>query len=267
MKLENINISAIKYFIDTVELQSLTKAADKNFVSRPAISQSIKRLEDWSGRQLITHDKRIFELTDEGQNLFRLLKSAYCNFQATLDKGVSTRKSLKLGTSASLIDRFVAPSITKLSHVDKLNLKIGTTKQLHDFLESEEINIAVSIDSAMRNKKLSKVIYQGNFIVVSPEGKKCNRFVVTEDRPEVLSFKKSLGRGLDSNFIKVESWTTGLKIARALNIGCLVPDILLEPPFKKISMNFKFGFKVILEHRPFEYLSDAEISFVEGFVN
>lgn len=50
MKIENLNLSALKYFLDTVETKSLTKAADLNHVSRPAISQAILRLEDWVGK-------------------------------------------------------------------------------------------------------------------------------------------------------------------------------------------------------------------------
>lgn len=265
MKLENISTTAIKYFVDTVELNSLTKAADKNFVSRPAISQSIKKLEGWSGKQLITHNKRTFELTEEGQNLFRLLKIAYENFQSMLDRKVNSSRSLKLGASSSLIDIFVVPEIAKLRNVEKFSLKTGTTKQLQDFLDSEEINIAISIDSTIRNKKLCTVIHQGNFVIASPDGKKSDKFVITEDRPEVLSFKKTLRGNFKTNLIKVESWTTGLKIARALNAACLAPDLLIEQPFKKILSNFKYGYKVILEHRPFEYLSEVEISFIKSF--
>ncbi len=265
MKLENIHFSAIKYFIDTVQMKSLTKAADKNFVSRPAISQSIKRLEEWSGHQLITHDKRVFALTEQGQNLFRLLNGAYEDFQSVLDRGITSSQSLKLGVSSSLIDSFLVPSLVKLKHIDIFTLKTGTSAQLHELLASEEINISIAIDSKIRNEKLSKVLHQGYFVLASLRGRSCEKYIVTEDRPEVLSFKKTLDRKMDTKIIRVESWATGLKVAAALNMACLVPDILVEKPFKKMdSSKFKFGYKVILEHRPLEHLSEAELLFIRN---
>ena len=89
MKIENLSLSAIKYFIDTVEAQSLSKAAEKNYVSRPAVSQSIRRLEEWAGKQFLGHSKRIFALTEDGQKFYRIAKTAYETFQKTIDQGAN----------------------------------------------------------------------------------------------------------------------------------------------------------------------------------
>lgn len=263
MKIENISLSAIKYFLDTVEAQSFTKAAEKNYVSRPAVSQSIRRLEEWSGKQFLSHNKRLFALTEDGQKFYRLAKVAYENFQSTIDQGISHRRTLNVGCSASLVDAFILPIISKFKNIEQLNLKTGTTQQLKDFLDSDQTNISISAHSEVRNKALSKIIHQGSFVIASLDGKPKEKIVVTEDRPEVIALKKSLGQSTQSKLVKIESWTTGIKIAQALNIECFIPDILLGKNLKRVTKTFTYEYSVVLEHRPKEYLSDLEIEFID----
>lgn len=265
MKIENLNLSAIKYFIDAVEAQSVSRASEKNYVSRPAVSQSIRRLEEWSGKQFISHSKRLFVLTEDGQKFYRFAKVAYENFQKTIDQGTNPHNSLNVGCSASLVNSFVVPAISRHKDIEHFNLKTGTTQQLRELLVSEEINISISISSDIRNKNLSKVIHHGNFVIASLDGKMKDKIIVTEDRLEVIALKKYLGLSAQSKFTKIESWTTGIKIAKTLNMACLIPDILLEKAFKKVSHTFKYEYRVMLEHRPMEYLSDSEVSFIKHF--
>src|SRR5580698_8300834 len=110
MKIEDLSLSALKYFIDAVRLESITLSAEKNHVSRPAVSQAILRLEQWHGKILLGHEKRNFALTQAGREFYFLAQKAFENLeQGLLSKEVSSR-SLNVGCSTSLLD-LVFPKI------------------------------------------------------------------------------------------------------------------------------------------------------------
>ncbi|WP_071429552.1 LysR family transcriptional regulator [Angelakisella massiliensis] len=62
-----MQLKAIEYFIAIVETGSFTKAAEKLFISQPALSQQIKKLEDELGAKLFDRSKHSAELTEVGQ--------------------------------------------------------------------------------------------------------------------------------------------------------------------------------------------------------
>ena len=59
----DLNISHLRYFLDSVEHDSLSAAAEKNHVTHSTVSQGIKRLEENLGVELLIHKKRSFVLT------------------------------------------------------------------------------------------------------------------------------------------------------------------------------------------------------------
>ena len=104
MKIEELNLSALKYFLDAVELNSITLSADKNHVSRPAVSQAIIRLGGWYGRSLLSHEKRNFELTDDGKEFYQIAKVNYTNLKDGFSRSVTIDNTLRVGCSASLVE-------------------------------------------------------------------------------------------------------------------------------------------------------------------
>lgn len=72
----DINFEYYKIFYFVAKSKSFTKTAEKLFVSQPAITQNIKKLEDELGRKLFYRTSRGIELTEEGKNLYNYLESS-----------------------------------------------------------------------------------------------------------------------------------------------------------------------------------------------
>lgn len=65
-----MNLTFLKYFHDTVKLNSVTAAAGKNFVTQSAISQGITQLEKNLSVKLLTHRRNSIKITPHGQEVF-----------------------------------------------------------------------------------------------------------------------------------------------------------------------------------------------------
>lgn len=66
-----MDLSMLQYYVAVCELSSITKAANKLYISRQAISKSIGNLENTLDAQLITVRRDGIELTDEGRCMYK----------------------------------------------------------------------------------------------------------------------------------------------------------------------------------------------------
>jgi DNA-binding transcriptional LysR family regulator len=62
-----MNIETLRIFCDVVQHQSFSRGAKINDVSQSAATQSIHRVEQHFGAQLVDRSNRPFVLTPEGQ--------------------------------------------------------------------------------------------------------------------------------------------------------------------------------------------------------
>ena len=72
----NINLELCKIFYEVAQEGNITTAAEKLFISQPAVSQSIKKLEAQLGGILFLRSNKGLTLTEEGKNFFKYVKGA-----------------------------------------------------------------------------------------------------------------------------------------------------------------------------------------------
>ncbi len=65
-----IDIRALRYFVETVRLNSFTQAAAALFVTQSTISKMVRQLEDQVGQPLLIREGRQVRLTDVGRIVF-----------------------------------------------------------------------------------------------------------------------------------------------------------------------------------------------------
>ncbi|MCI8446230.1 MAG: LysR family transcriptional regulator [Bacilli bacterium] len=73
--MENVSFELYKVFYYVAIHKNLTRAANELYISQPAITQSIKKLEEQIGYTLFYRSKHGMNLTKEGEQLFDYLKT------------------------------------------------------------------------------------------------------------------------------------------------------------------------------------------------
>ena len=66
-----MQLNSINYFVTIAQEKSISKAADKLFVSQPALSLYMKKIESELNTPLFVHGNRNFELTQAGEIFFQ----------------------------------------------------------------------------------------------------------------------------------------------------------------------------------------------------
>ena len=77
------NLSQYKIFYEVAKAGNISKAAKELYISQPAISKAISKLEDSLGLPLFTRSSRGVQLTPEGEILFTHAREAF----DALDRG------------------------------------------------------------------------------------------------------------------------------------------------------------------------------------
>ena len=88
------NLSSYRIFYAVANTGNISKAAKELYISQPAISKSIQKLEENIGVKLFERSSRGVTLTTEGELLYTHVKSAFETLTLGEDK---LRRSIALG--------------------------------------------------------------------------------------------------------------------------------------------------------------------------
>ncbi|MBO4789629.1 MAG: LysR family transcriptional regulator, partial [Oxalobacter sp.] len=93
-----MKIRVLRYFLETARLGSITRAAERLYVTQPTLSRQLKALEDELGKQLFERGSTSIRLTDEG----RLLKERAEDILSMVDRTTAEFKALDDFTGGEL---------------------------------------------------------------------------------------------------------------------------------------------------------------------
>ena len=157
----NINYELYKVFYEVVINGSISKASESMYISQPAVTQSIKNLEEKIGGKLLIRTKKGIVLTEEGKVLFDYVKkgvesfrngeNAFLNY-LNLDSG-----SIRLGASTTITRNIVMPYLEKFhKKYPKVDIKITNdlTSNLVKSLRNGDLDLLVANLPIEENKDL-----------------------------------------------------------------------------------------------------------------
>jgi len=94
----NITFYQIMAFLTAAKYQNLSTAAERMFISQPALSRTLRRFEESVGFQVFTRSNAGAKLTREGEYLFSALEPLYNNISVVLKsaKNIASQPKKKL---------------------------------------------------------------------------------------------------------------------------------------------------------------------------
>lgn len=151
------NLSQYKIFYEVAKAGNISKAAKELYISQPAISKAISKLEDSLGLSLFTRSSRGVQLTAEGEILFEHTREAF----DALERGESELKRiqefdighLRIGVSNTLCKYILLPFlktfIDQYPHM-KVTIESQSTAQTLTRLEQQKIDLGLVAEPSVR---------------------------------------------------------------------------------------------------------------------
>jgi DNA-binding transcriptional LysR family regulator len=168
-----MDINQIRYFLAVVETGGFTKAADSLPISQPTLSVSIRRLERELGVTLFERGGRRAILTPAGQFFLETATTIWDKYQFALN-GLSdfrNQPTLRLGILRTFrIDDF-SEMITMFRENNSnavIELRDGTVKDLHDWLEQGEVDLIVTELTSLKDPETSLALFNQDFLLAVP---------------------------------------------------------------------------------------------------
>ena len=258
----NVNLELYRIFYVVAKNKQMTKASEELYISQPAISQSIKKLEDQIGGTLFLRSNKGMELTEEGKMLYEHIKGALelidnAENEFTCFKDLS-KGEIKIGCSTTLTKIILLKSL-KSFHSDYPNISIKIENNLTSILINElklgKLDFVIFNESNIQetNLKLQKLKELKQGFIYNPEyfQDKINSFEELNNFPLILQKDEANSRKL-------------------LNHIALTNNTLLKPTMEVVSqelvaeftnIGLGIGFTVIdLAKKKYPYLKELAIN-------
>lgn len=292
----DINLNLYKTFYEVAKCGSISEAAKKNFTSQPALSKSLKKLEDELDTQLFYRNLNGVELTEKGRELYYYVDNAFNNLitgeRAILEDGDLLKGKLSIGVPSQIGTFFLFKNILEF-HKQYPNIEITLiskgTKDLLSLLENHEIDFMIDtapVDKSSLNLT-GEVIHTVNNVFVCSKKFFDTENVSIDDRKEIGKYPLILPidgtanrRELDNYFIDnrieinnvINIHTSEMIISaikEGLGIGYVIYDLVKEDidngdlvlipmnDLPKIDIEFVYIKK---------YLTEAPLRFIKTYI-
>ena len=186
----NIDFELYRIFYTVANHKNITKASEELNISQPAISKSIKNLEEQLGGQLFVRTRRGVILTEEGKEFYAYIKQAIeyiSNAENKFSELINLETGcIKIGISTTLTKVFLLPYLERFHQLyPKINIQIVT-------------NISTELFTKLRNGLIDVVILNlneknyGQDINITKCKKITDCFVVNKSYKELINKEISI---------------------------------------------------------------------------
>ena len=203
----NVDLELYRVFYTVAKHKHMTKASEELHISQPAISQSIKKLEDQLGGTLFLRSNKGMELTEEGKMFYEYVKGALELINNAENEFTSfknlTKGEIKIGCSTTLTKLILIDILTEF-HNEYPNININITNDLTSklitYLKLGKLDFVIFNESNIKetNLHLEKIkelkqgfVYNPNFF-----NDKINNFKDLNKYPLILQKEESNSRKL-----------------------------------------------------------------------
>lgn len=203
----NVDLELYRVFYVVAKHKHMTKASEELHISQPAISQSIKKLENQLGGTLFLRSNKGMGLTEEGKMFYEYVKGALelinnAENEFTSFKDLS-KGEIKIGCSTTLT-KLVLMNALKEFHLDYPNININITNDLTSNLINDlklgKLDFVIFNESNIKetNLNLEKIKELKQGFIYNPEfyDDNINNFEDLNNVPLILQKEESNSRKL-----------------------------------------------------------------------
>ncbi|MFS4460996.1 LysR family transcriptional regulator [Bdellovibrio sp. HCB2-146] len=279
------NLDHLKYFADAVELGSISAAAQKNFVTHPAISRAITSLEEQMGVELLVHQRKNFQVTPTGYQVAeqaRVLLASAREFTSLKLQTEDLSGAISIGLSRTLGHAYLSPLLQDLAKKYpkmKAHIRFGTTNEIIEGVVKGNIDIGLTIGHQTMPTLKQNQIGSGKFVLIESESKKPSPweerdYILTEPRYETELLKKEFYREFKEPLparYEVGSWDAIVHLVRSGQGVGLVPEIAITPDrTKQLRILkpkwFQCDYEIFLHHAKGSRPNPAVESLIKGLI-
>jgi len=247
----NTDYNLYKIFLYLYEQKSISKTASMLYVSQPAISYSLKELENQLGYTLFYRNSKGIEPTMEAKELYSYISTAF-NIMKSGEEHIKNLNSLnigsiKIGTPSHIGIYYLAEYIADFRKVYpgiKFEIVSKSTADMVDMLETRKIDLIVDTLPIQTTKKSVKKITLGTlqncfaYNKASFPQAKIENVEDLKQFPLVLpsatsSIRLKLNEFMESKNVKLypvfESWTTEMMlemVRRGVGVGYFIKNVI-----------------------------------------
>ena len=167
-----MTIRHLEIFVQVYREQSVTRAAEKLYMTQPAVSVAVRELEKHYGTPLFERLGRRLYVTPAGQALYARAVQLLEDFRG-LEQGLERCRSLRVGSSVTL-GNFLLPRVAKewqRRHPESpLRVTVANGGRLQQMLRDNQLDVAVIEGPVARDELKTRVFRQDQLVPVLPEG-------------------------------------------------------------------------------------------------
>lgn len=171
-----MNWNQLQYVITIAEEKSITKAAQKLYISQPSLSLSIQALEKETGIPLFERNRGEMKLTYAGSLFYEwAISTLHSHTQSEWKLGdivSGSRTLIRLGLSPHRSERLLAPVLERFySMYENCDIQIieQPTYILRQMLEEDKLDLILDISSPDTINYESELLVKESFVLAIPD--------------------------------------------------------------------------------------------------
>ena len=232
------SLDKYRIFYEVAKEKNISKASENLFISQPAVSQSIKKLEEGLGISLFIRGKRGVELTKVGKEIFQRVEVAILALNS-VDRLVEEENELLKGTivigSGSNVAReiLVGPIKNFLEVFPNIRLEQieGVQADMIDMLRKGQADLVITQKNEDVLGLSFQPIVEHSYVFVKRKSEKIKRFITTSKGSfsQLIFEKFARQRNLkDVPTLTVSGHRMAIELAK-VGVGvALVPELLVK---------------------------------------
>jgi LysR family transcriptional regulator, hydrogen peroxide-inducible genes activator len=163
----------IRYFLAVADTQNFTRASERSFISQPALTKAIQRLEETIGGRLFERAKSPVQLTELGRAMLPSLRQVYEGAQQAREQArrltSEQRDVVRVGVMCTIDFHKVLPGFVESQQGKsdiELSFREGNLEALSDALDRGEVDLGIMCSpDAMPRRFRAQVLFREHYVL------------------------------------------------------------------------------------------------------